>query len=157
VTLWKRLLCLSTVALCTAFVASAQENAELTGTVKDPSGAVVPNARVTLTNASTAEVRAGTTNAAGLYDFPALNNGTYDLKVVATGFEAYAKTGIVMDVASTVKGRGWRFALSRSTPSTIPSGTGSIQDSPTATLARSPVPLTRVSCSSVRRSCSNLI
>ena len=102
-TLWKRLLCLSTVALCTVFVASAQENAELTGTVKDPSGAVVPNAKVTLTNASTAEVRAGTTNGAGLYDFPALHNGTYSLKVAATGFEAYAKTGIVMDVAATVR------------------------------------------------------
>ena len=102
-TLWKRLLCLSTVALCTAFMASAQENAELTGTVKDPSGAVVPNARVTLTNASTAEVRAGTTNAAGLYDFPALHNGVYNMKVVSTGFEAYEKTGIVMDVAATVR------------------------------------------------------
>ncbi|MGB9030653.1 MAG: TonB-dependent receptor [Acidobacteriaceae bacterium] len=81
----------------------AQENAELTGTVKDPSGAVVPNAKVTLTNASTAEVRAGTTNGAGLYDFPALHIGSYNLKVAATGFEAYAKTGIVMDVAATVR------------------------------------------------------
>jgi hypothetical protein len=91
------------VALCTAFVASAQENAELTGTVKDPSGAVVPNAKVTLTDASTAEVRAGTTNGAGMYDFPALHNGIYNLKVAATGFEAYAKTGITMDVAATVR------------------------------------------------------
>jgi len=103
VTLWKRLLCLSTVILCTAFMANAQENAELTGTVKDPSGAVVPNARVTLTDASTAEVRAGTSNAAGLYDFPALHNGTYSLRVAATGFETYVKTGIVMDVAATVR------------------------------------------------------
>jgi hypothetical protein len=103
VTLWKRLLCLSTVLLCTAFLANAQENAELTGTVKDPSGAVVPNARVTLTNASTAEVRVGTTNASGLYDFPALHNGTYSLKITASGFETYAKTGIVMDVAATVR------------------------------------------------------
>ena len=102
-TLWKRLLCLSTVALCMTFMASAQENAELTGTVKDPSGAVVPNAKITLTDASTAEVRAGTTNGAGMYDFPALHNGTYNLKVTATGFEAYAKTGIVMDVAATVR------------------------------------------------------
>ena len=85
------------------FMASAQENAELTGTVKDPSGAVVPNAKITLTDASTAEVRAGTTNGAGMYDFPALHNGTYNLKVTATGFEAYAKTGIVMDVAATVR------------------------------------------------------
>ncbi|HEY1499511.1 MAG TPA: TonB-dependent receptor [Acidobacteriaceae bacterium] len=91
------------MALCTTFLANAQENAELTGTVKDPSGAVVPNARVALTNASTAEVRAGTTNSAGLYDFPALHNGVYSLKVAATGFEAYQKTGIVMDVAATVR------------------------------------------------------
>jgi len=81
----------------------AQENAELTGTVTDPSGAVVPNAKVTLTNASTAEVRAGTTNGAGLYDFPALHDGVYSLKVAATGFEAYTKTGITMDVAATVR------------------------------------------------------
>lgn len=102
-TLWKRLLCLSAVALCTVFMASAQENAELTGTVKDASGAVVPNARVTLTNASTAEVRAGTTNSAGIYDFPALHNGTYSMKVAVTGFETYEKTSIVMDVAATVR------------------------------------------------------
>lgn len=98
-TLFKRLLCLGVVALCTAFMANAQENAELTGTVKDPSGAVVPNAKVLLTNASSAEERAGTTNSAGLYDFPALRIGTYTLRVTATGFEAYNKTGIVMDVA----------------------------------------------------------
>jgi Carboxypeptidase regulatory-like domain len=103
VTLWKRLLCLSVVVLCAAFMANAQENAELTGTVKDPSGAVIPNANVTLTNASTAEVRAGTTNAAGLYDFPALHIGTYSLRVTASGFEAYQKTGIVMNVAATVR------------------------------------------------------
>ena len=102
-TLWKRLLCLSIVVLCTAFIANAQENAELTGTVKDQSGAIVPNAKVTLTEASTAEVRAGTTNADGLFDFPGLHNGTYDLKVVVTGFKTYEKTGIVMDVAATVR------------------------------------------------------
>jgi len=99
----RRLLFLSVVILCTAFMARAQENAELTGTVRDPSGAVIPNAKVTLTNASTAEVRAGTTNAAGIYDFAALHNGTYSMKVTVTGFEAYEKTGIVMDVAATVR------------------------------------------------------
>ena len=97
------LLAAAAVGVFLCGTSSAQENAELTGTVKDPSGAVVPNARVTLTNASTAEVRAGTTNGAGMYDFPALHNGIYNLKVAATGFEAYAKTGITMDVAATVR------------------------------------------------------
>lgn len=99
----KRILCVATVALCAALTASAQENAELSGAVTDPSGAVVANAQITLTNPLTGEVRSGTTNGAGLYDFPALHIGTYSLKVVAPGFETYEKTGIVMNVAATVR------------------------------------------------------
>lgn len=83
--------------------AFAQENAELTGTVLDQSGAVVPNARVTVVNVSTGEQRTGTTTSAGLYDFPALPVGTYILKVQAQGFRVYEKTGIVMNVAATVR------------------------------------------------------
>jgi len=89
------------VALCAAFAVRAQENAELKGTVTDATGAVVPNAKITLTNPATAEVRSGMTNAAGLYDFPALHIGNYNLKVAAAGFETYTKTGIVMNVAAT--------------------------------------------------------
>lgn len=96
-----RLLCLIAVALCAVLTVQAQENAELMGTVSDPSGAVVPNAKITLTNSGTGEVRAGTANAAGFYDFPALHIGTYNLKVAATGFENYEKTGIIVNVAAT--------------------------------------------------------
>ncbi|MGA7524767.1 MAG: carboxypeptidase regulatory-like domain-containing protein, partial [Acidobacteriaceae bacterium] len=83
--------------------ASAQENADLSGAVTDPSGAVVPNAKVILTNVATGETRTGTTNGAGLYDFPGLNNSTYSLKVTASGFQSSAKTGIVINVAATVR------------------------------------------------------
>ena len=100
---WKRWLCLATVVLCAAFGANAQENAELTGSVTDTSGALIPKAKVTLTNNGTSEVRTGVTNSAGLYDFPALHIGTYSLKVEAPGFESYVKTGIVMNVAATVR------------------------------------------------------
>ncbi|MGA8528118.1 MAG: carboxypeptidase regulatory-like domain-containing protein [Acidobacteriaceae bacterium] len=94
--------------LCGLFIlfslsAMAQENAELSGSVTDPSGAVVSNATVTLTNAATGEVRHGVTNDAGLYDFPAMHIGSYSLKVTASGFKAYEKTGIVMNVAATVR------------------------------------------------------
>ncbi|HLJ79465.1 MAG TPA: carboxypeptidase regulatory-like domain-containing protein [Acidobacteriaceae bacterium] len=102
-TLWKRWLCLAIAALCFVFVASAQENATLTGSVTDPSGAVVPNAKVTLTNSATGEIRAGTTNGAGLYEFAALHIGSYNLRVAASGFETYEKSGIVMNVAATVR------------------------------------------------------
>lgn len=102
-TLWKRLLCITGIAACAVFTAGAQENAELSGSVTDPTGAVIANAEVTLTNTATSEARTGVTNAAGLYDFPALRIGTYNLKVTAQGFEVFEKTGIVMNVAATVR------------------------------------------------------
>ncbi len=89
------------VLACTA--ALAQENAELTGTITDPAGAVVSNAAVTLTNVATGEMRTDKSNSVGIYDFAGLNHGTYTLKVVAQGFSRYEKTGIVMNVAATVQ------------------------------------------------------
>ncbi len=83
--------------------AVAQENAELVGNVTDPSGAVVANAGVAVTNLATGEIRTGTTNGAGLYDFPGLHIGTYSLKVTASGFQAYESSGIVMNVGATVR------------------------------------------------------
>jgi Carboxypeptidase regulatory-like domain len=83
--------------------AVAQENAELDGTVSDPTGAAVPRAQVTITNTATSEVRTGTTNGEGLYDFPGMRIGTYTLSVTAAGFETYSKTDIVMNVAATVR------------------------------------------------------
>jgi len=81
----------------------AQENAVLTGTVTDPTGAVVPTAMVTIINTQTSEARTDKANGAGLYEFPDLNSGTYTLKVSAPGFKVYEKTGIVMNVAATVR------------------------------------------------------
>jgi hypothetical protein len=83
--------------------AFTQENAELTGTVTDPAGAVVPNATVTLTNTATGKVHTGISNGSGIYDFSGLNHGVYTLRVEAKGFERYSKTGIVMNVAATVQ------------------------------------------------------
>jgi hypothetical protein len=83
--------------------AMAQENAELEGTVTDPTGAAVPRAQVTITNTASSEVRTGNTNGDGLYDFPGMRIGTYTLSVTAAGFETYSKTNIVMNVAAAVR------------------------------------------------------
>jgi Carboxypeptidase regulatory-like domain len=99
----KKLLSLCAFVLCAVLAARAQENAELTGSVKDPTGAVVPNAKVTITNSSTGESRTGITNNSGLYDFPGLRIGIYTLVVTTSGFDTYSKTGIVMNVAATVR------------------------------------------------------
>ncbi|KAA6458754.1 hypothetical protein DYQ86_19620 [Acidobacteria bacterium AB60] len=79
----------------------AQENAAISGSVTDATGAVIPNAKITITNVSTGDARTMTSNAAGLYDFAGLNHGIYNLTVDAQGFKLYEKTGIVVNVAST--------------------------------------------------------
>ena len=76
-----------------------QETASISGTVSDPSGAVVPNAKVTLTQQETGTTQTSTTNGDGLYDVPGLPVGHYTLAVTAPGFTTYQKTGIVVNVA----------------------------------------------------------
>ena len=68
--------------LCAALLA---QNSSLNGTVSDPSGAVVPNASVTLTNEQTGIQRAVTTDAQGRYTFDDLTPGTYRLSAKSAG------------------------------------------------------------------------
>jgi hypothetical protein len=77
--------------------AQAQVTATLSGTVEDQSGGVIPNAQVLLTNEATKESRAEQTNGAGLYAFPSLVPGNYDIKASAKGFKSKAVTGIVLN------------------------------------------------------------
>ena len=59
----------------------------LTGTIKDSSGAVVPNASVTATSIATGQVRATTTSANGTYTIGLLTPGDYRVKFEASGFK----------------------------------------------------------------------
>jgi len=60
--------------------------AEITGTVLDPSGAVIPGARVLLRGSSNQKIRLATTDPSGQFSFSAVPGGDYSLKIVATGF-----------------------------------------------------------------------
>lgn len=91
-------------ALClSAGLASAQTSGEITGEVKDQSGAVAPNTSVTATNTATNVVRSTTTNDAGVYSFPNLIPGPYQVKVVAPGFETMTRTNIELQVQQTAR------------------------------------------------------
>ena len=68
---------------------------EVTGIVKDPSGAVVPDATVSLHNSATNATRAYTTGANGSYFFAAVQPGRYEVSAEAKGF---AKVTVVIDV-----------------------------------------------------------
>lgn len=58
-------------------IALSQTFGEITGEVKDPSGAVMPNASVTVTNTATNVARSTVTNTSGVYSFP--KSGAWNL------------------------------------------------------------------------------
>jgi len=84
-------------------IASAQTGGQITGEARDPSGAFVPNASVTVTNTATSVARSTTTNTAGIYSFPGLTPGTYDVKVAVVGFDTIVKTNIELQVQQTAR------------------------------------------------------
>ncbi len=92
---WFAVLC--TFLLLGSLVAFAQE-ATVVGTVTDPSGSVLPNVTITLTNVETGQARTLTTNDAGQYVAPGLRIGHYNIKATASGFTTAEKTGIVLNV-----------------------------------------------------------
>src|SRR5438445_664765 len=73
----------------------------LTGTVTDPTGAVVPNATVTLTSTDTGQERGTTSGADGTYVFSLLPPGTYRVRFAAPGFKGTEVTGIKINVTET--------------------------------------------------------
>jgi hypothetical protein len=67
-------------------VAWAQVTGAISGTVKDPSGAVVPNAKITVTNKETGAARTTMSDSMGNYHVAALAVGPYEVRVVMEGF-----------------------------------------------------------------------
>ena len=74
----------------------------VSGTVKDVSGAVVANARVTATDLATGVQHKLATNGHGYYFFPDLPVGRYDLTIQAAGFKTYQRTGTTINANSAV-------------------------------------------------------
>lgn len=75
---------------------------QISGTVTDPNGAVVPGATVTVTNKGTNLVRGATTNSEGSYSIALLPPGTYSVEVKANGFGNLTSTAIVTLTQTTV-------------------------------------------------------
>ena len=69
-----------------ALRAQTQTTGDLTGVVTDPSGAVVPNARVALRDNARGTTQERRTSTAGVYRFPLLMPGNYTVTVSASGF-----------------------------------------------------------------------
>ncbi len=84
-----------------ALLAQTASTGAVSGTVTDPSGAVIPNVTVTLTSADTGSVRTTVTGADGTYKFGLIQPGNYRVKYGATGFKPVEQPGIVVQVTET--------------------------------------------------------
>jgi hypothetical protein len=96
---------LTVVILLASWVVTgrAQTQGGITGTVTDTSGASVPGANVTVSNTATRGMRNTVTNGEGLYAFPGLPPGTYQIKVELQGFKTAEIPAFKVDIQQTVR------------------------------------------------------
>ena len=95
-----RLLTVAGLLLLTAFSMFAQLTGRITGTVVDPSGASVPNAKVSLFLAGgKSAMLTPATNADGIFDFTAVRPDLYNLEVESAGFARFTLGGVKVDPA----------------------------------------------------------
>ena len=98
----KNFLLITLTILATALPAFAQTSrGTVSGVTKDPNGAVVPGAEITLTNTETTVTRTTTTNDEGFYRFDAVDLGTYSVTVAAANFGKVTKSGIIVTANQT--------------------------------------------------------
>jgi len=89
--------------LALSFTAKAQDQATLVGSVTDSSGAAIPGAKVTVTQADVGFTRDLVTNSAGEFTAAKTPIGSYVVTVEATGFQKLVRTGIVLNVGQTLR------------------------------------------------------
>ncbi len=89
---------LAVIAALLASGTALAQTAQITGRVTDPTGAVVPGASVTVTNAGTGREHNVSTNSDGYYTVPLLLPGEYKVEVKHAGFKPVVRSGILLQV-----------------------------------------------------------
>ena|SRR2546430_4767162 len=87
--------------LAIASIAFSQAVSQISGTVKDQVGAVLPGVEITATQTDTGIARTATSNETGNYVLPNLPIGPYKVEAVLPGFRTFVQTGIVLQVNSS--------------------------------------------------------
>ena len=89
--------------LCAVAAFAQGDRGTITGTVSDPTGAVVPNANIQVTNTDTSAVYKVATTNTGNYTLANLPVGNYELTVDAPGFKKFLRPGLIVQVAETAR------------------------------------------------------
>jgi hypothetical protein len=79
------------------------QNSQITGRVSDPTGAVIPNAQVTLTNEGTGVKWNAVSNAVGYYTIPLLEPGSYRIRVEGSGFKPVVRSAVRLQVEQVAR------------------------------------------------------
>lgn len=95
--------CFTLLVLAIATGLYAQTTGQITGTVRDNTGAVVPGADVTVINTAQGTPSKTTTNNAGDYLVAGLGEGNYNIEISAKGFKKRVVNGIVLRVAEKAR------------------------------------------------------
>ena len=95
------LFCMASVCVLSSGLVWAQATAQISGSVKDQSGAVLPGVEITATQTGTGIARTTVTNETGSYVLPNLPLGPYRVEAALPGFRSYVQMGIVLQVNSS--------------------------------------------------------
>src|SRR5215472_16163651 len=95
------------VAFCSVvlgfFAVAQSDRGTITGTISDPAGAVVAAAAVEARNVATGALYPVASSATGNYTIAQLPAGNYELTVTVPGFKKFVRTGLVVEVAGTLR------------------------------------------------------
>lgn len=111
------------VLLCSPVWLWAAANGSISGTLKDPSGAVVQGVTIILVNTALKSGYKTISNEEGFYSFPSLPVGHYDLTIEAAGFRAQTKTDLRVDTDAVLRADAV-LALSQNSENVTVEGTG---------------------------------
>ena len=128
--------CVTAILLLSSSGLQAQfTTASLSGTVTDPSGAAVPEAKVSVQNTETGFQLSTVTNDTGLYVFPRLPIGSYTLRAEKSGFSTYMQQGITLAVNQSAT-QNVVFAVGQVSESVLVSANVELVTTGTATVSQ---------------------
>jgi len=98
----KKFLLLLVLVFSFVSAARAEVGGKITGVVKDQTGSVIPGVAVVVTNTQTGVKLTATTDQDGVFTFPVLSVGQYQLDVSSDAFKSYRKMGLIIDINSAL-------------------------------------------------------
>src|SRR6266850_2407657 len=96
-------LCVFCILALSVLPAVSQTQAGISGVIHEPTGAVIPGVTVTVTNPATNFVRSVISNEAGVYNFPVLQPGRYNIKVELPGFRTITQNDVELQIQQSAR------------------------------------------------------